>query len=413
MLAANAHVLIPDFPCALALAGYLFAPYGSAIKGEGKSGMQAGELIDILPRDYAAGHFLGRALAPAGPCVITIRDGAIFDLTDDVATVSGAIRRRHFGGGRFLARIEDGLPDGWSLLSPVDLQCIKASGVTFALSAIERVIEERARGDAASAARIRASLEDSIGAGIRSVVPGSEEAAQLKAVLVGQGMWSQYLEVAIGPDAEIFSKSPVLSTVGAGAPVGVRSDSQWNNPEPEVVLVCDPSGEIVGVALGNDVNLRDFEGRSALLLSKAKDNTASCSIGPFIRLFDDGFTLDDVRGAVVELRIDGPEEYLLEGRNVMAEISRDPVELVRQCLSEHHYPDGFVLFCGTLFAPTKDRDTPGAGFTHKVGDVVTIRSERIGTLRNPVTTSRDAPAWTMGITEFFRNLGQRGLIDRI
>lgn len=380
--------------------------------------MSAVSLIDLLPADHAAGRFLGRALSPEGPCVIAIRDGQIYDLTREVATVSGAIARKAFGGGRALGPVEGGLPAGWTLLSPVDLQCIKAAGVTFALSAIERVIEERARGDASRAAEIRGQLEDKVGAGIRSVVPGTAEAAELKAALIEAGMWSQYLEVAIGPDAEIFSKSPVLSTVGAGAEIGVRSDSDWNNPEPEVVLACDAHGEIVGAALGNDVNLRDFEGRSALLLSKAKDNTASCAIGPFIRLFDagdepGGFTLDDVRGAEVELTIEGPEGYRLEGANRMAEISRDPEELVRQCLSEHHYPDGFVLFCGTLFAPTQDRDTPGAGFTHKVGDKVTIRSERIGTLSNTVTTSRDAPAWSMGIGAFVRNLAQRGLIDRI
>ncbi len=226
-------------------------------------------------------------------------------------------------------------------------------------------------------------------------------------------MWSQYLEVAIGPDAEIFSKSPVLSSVGHGAQIGVRSDSSWNNPEPEVVLVCNSDGDVLGATLGNDVNLRDFEGRSALLLSKAKDNTASCAIGPFIRLFDDEFTLDDVRAANVGLTIEGPEGYLLEGSNDMSQISRDPLDLVDQCLSEHHYPDGFVLFCGTLFAPTQDRDEPGAGFTHKIGDVVTIQSDRIGSLRNTVTTSRDAPAWEMGFGEFARNLAGRGLIDKI
>lgn len=373
----------------------------------------ADNLIAILPADYASGHFLGRAQGPAGPCVIAIRGGRLFDLTGTVPTSAGAVAKKAFDGGTDLGPVEKGLPAGWTLLSPIDLQCVKAAGVTFALSAIERVIEERARGDAGKAAEIRQGLEDKVGAGIRSVVPGSAEAAELKAALIAEGMWSQYLEVAIGPDAEIFSKSPVLSTVGAGALIGVRSDSSWNNPEPEVVLVCDAHGEIVGAALGNDVNLRDFEGRSALLLSKAKDNTASCAIGPFIRLFDDGFTLDDVRRANVDLLIEGPEGYRLEGTNDMGQISRDPAELVRQCLSEHHYPDGFVLFCGTLFAPTQDRDTPGAGFTHKVGDVVTISSRRIGLLKNTVTTSRDAPAWTMGISAFIRNLAARGLADRI
>ncbi|QUL37984.1 fumarylacetoacetate hydrolase family protein [Erythrobacter sp. JK5] len=370
-------------------------------------------LTDFLPDDYASGQFLGRALSPDGPCVIGIRGGELFDLTGDVASVSGAIARGLVDGGETLGPVADGLPDGWTLLSPIDLQCIKASGVTFALSAIERVIEERARGDAGQARAIRAQLEDAVGAGIRSVVPGSDRAAQLKAALIEQGMWSQYLEVAIGPDAEIFSKSPVLSSVGAGAQIGIRSDSSWNNPEPEVVLVCTPDGEVVGATLGNDVNLRDFEGRSALLLSKAKDNNASCAIGPFIRLFGDTFGIDDVRSAVVELLIEGPEGYRLEGTNEMSQISRDPLDLVAQCLSEHHYPDGFVLFCGTLFAPTQDRDEPGAGFTHKVGDRVTIRSQRIGTLTNTVTTSKDAPSWKMGIGGFVRNLTERGLADRI
>ncbi len=373
----------------------------------------SGNLTEILPEDFASGQFIGRAQGPDGPCVIAIRSGRLFDLTQTVASVAGAVARRKFTGGNDIGTVEDGLPEGWSLLSPVDLQCIKASGVTFALSAIERVIEERARGDAGKAAEIRAALEEKVGAGIRSVVPGSKEAAELKAALIAEDMWSQYLEVAIGPDAEIFSKSPVLSTVGHGAQIGVRSDSSWNNPEPEVVLVCDADGAVVGATLGNDVNLRDFEGRSALLLSKAKDNTASCAIGPFIRLFDDSFTMSDVRQANVDLLIEGPEGYRLEGANDMGQISRDPTELVSQCLSEHHYPDGFVLFCGTLFAPTQDRDTPGAGFTHKMGDVVTISSRRIGTLRNTVTTSRDAPAWTMGFAAFARNLAERGLIDRI
>ena len=373
----------------------------------------AGQLIDILPADHAGGLFLGRALAPEGPCVIAVRGGEVFDLTEQAATVAGAIDRRAFHGGRRLGAVEDGLPLGWTLLSPVDLQCIKACGVTFAVSAIERVIEEKARGDASRAAEIRASLEDRVGAGIRAVVPGSAEAAELKAALIEDGMWSQYLEVAIGPDAEVFSKSPVLSTVGPGALVGVRSDSTWNNPEPEIVLVVDPRGETVGAMLGNDVNLRDFEGRSALLLSKAKDNTASCSLGPFIRLFDGSFTIDDVRSANVDLTIEGPEGYRLEGSNDMGQISRDPLDLVDQTLSEHHFPDGFVLFCGTLFAPTQDRDTPGAGFTHKIGDRVTISSRKLGRLVNTVTTSRDAPPWQLGIAGFMRNLAARGLIDRM
>jgi fumarylacetoacetate (FAA) hydrolase family protein len=287
---------------------------------------------------------------------------------------------------------------------------VKASGVTFAVSALERVIEEQTRGDAAKAAEVRSKLEAAIGGSIRSVVPGSTEAAALKDALIAGGMWSQYLEVAIGPDAEIFTKSPVLSTVGWGAPVGVRSDSTWNNPEPEVVLVVDSSGKAVGATLGNDVNLRDFEGRSALLLGKAKDNNASCAIGPLIRLFDDSFTMDDVRAAEVDLLIDDQHNYRLEGRSSMNQISRDPQELVRQALSEHHYPDGFALFLGTLFAPTDDRDEPGRGFTHKMGDIVSVSSPKLGKLVNEVTTSKDAPAWTLGIGTLMQNLAERGLL---
>lgn len=373
----------------------------------------ATELRHCLPDDYRTGRFIGRALCNEGPCVIYIENGYVFDITALCPTVSGFLEKGLAGDGVPLGHVENGLPAGWTLLSPIDLQCIKAAGVTFALSAIERVIEERAGGDPEKASAVRDLLEERIGAGIRSVIPGSDEAQRLKATLIAENMWSQYLEVAIGPDAEIFSKSPVLSSVGHGAEIGVRSDSDWNNPEPEIVLACNKNGEILGATLGNDVNLRDFEGRSALLLSKAKDNRGSCSIGPFIRLFDDGFTLDDVRSAKVGLKIEGPEGYSLSGTNDMGQISRDPLELVRQCLSEHDYPDGFVMLCGTLFAPTQDRDQPGKGFTHKIGDIVTISSPRLGVLQNAVVTSKNANPWTMGLSEFMRNLSARNLIDRI
>ncbi len=364
----------------------------------------------MLPGDWRGGRFLGRVGGPDGPTPVLIVDGAVRDLTPLAATCASAVERGALAGDAADLPILDG---PLRVLSPIDLQCVKAAGVTFALSAIERVIEERARGDAAAADAIRTWIESEVGTGIRAVVPGSPEAAELKRVLIDTGLWSQYLEVAIGPDAEVFTKSPILSTVGPGAPIGVRSDSRWNNPEPEVVLLCDSRGGAVGAALGNDVNLRDFEGRSALLLGKAKDNTASCSIGPLARLFDDGFTMDDVRSATVALTIEGEDGYRLEGANRMAEISRDPLDLAAQTMSEHHYPDGFALFLGTLFAPTQDRDVPGQGFTHKRGDRVTIASARLGTLTNTVTTSADAPAWTFGVRELVRNLAERGLSDRI
>jgi len=363
---------------------------------------------EALPADWRSGTFLGRIQTQAGPSPILVRGGVAYDMAQVAPTVSALIADRLFDGGEALGDLDT--LDLAQLLSPIDLQCVKAAGVTFAVSALERVIEERARGDHSKAAELRGRLEEALGGSIRSVVPGTDEAAALKEALIADGLWSQYLEVAIGPDAEIFTKSPVLSTVGLNAPVGVRSDSTWNNPEPEVVLVADAHGVAVGATLGNDVNLRDFEGRSALLLGKAKDNTASCSLGPLIRLFDDGYSMEDVRAADVALTITGTDDYVLKGHSTMQEISRDPEELLRQALSEHHYPDGLVLFCGTLFAPTQDRDEPGKGFTHKVGDTVAIRSERLGTLINPVTTSRDAPAWTMGIGAFMANLAGRGLL---
>jgi fumarylacetoacetate (FAA) hydrolase family protein len=284
-------------------------------------------------------------------------------------------------------------------------------GVTFAVSAIERVIEERSRGQAELARALRAEIEASIGCDLRGLVPGSATAVALKESLLRQGLWSQYLEVAIGPDAEIFTKAPVLSAMGWGAPIGIRSDSHWNNPEPEMVLAVNSRGQIVGATLGNDVNLRDFEGRSALLLGKSKDNNGSCALGPLIRLIDATFTLEDIRTATVELTISGADGYLLHGRSTMQEISRSPEQLVAQTLSEHDYPDGFVLFLGTLFAPVQDRDQPGRGFTHKTGDVVSIASSRLGTLVNRVGHCRDLAPWSFGVGALMRNLAQRGLLE--
>ena len=369
----------------------------------------------MLPVDAGEALLAGRLLLDDGPTPVLIRGGQVEDVSRHAPTISHLLEFDDWSAVRGtllfpLGRLNELPPT--TFLAPFDLQVIKAAGVTFAISAIERVIEEQARGDYSAAAEIREKVEAAIGGAIRSLVPGSDAAARLKETLLEAGLWSQYLEVAIGPDAEIFTKTAPLASVGWGADIGVRSDSSWNNPEPEVVLAVNSHGHVRGATLGNDVNLRDFEGRSALLLSKAKDNNASCAIGPFIRLFDDRFTMDDVRGAVIELEIEGEDGFVLSGRSLMSEISRDPEELVRQALSEHHYPDGFALFLGTLFAPTDDRDEPGRGFTHKMGDVVRISAPKLGSLVNRVTTSKDAKPWEFGIGALMQNLASRGLLEK-
>ncbi|MGO7592949.1 fumarylacetoacetate hydrolase family protein [Rhizobium leguminosarum] len=382
-------------------------------------------LLDVAA---SGGLFVGRIWNPEveGPSIVTLREGMLVDITSrEAPTLSTLLERQdaaafvRAASGKAVGSLADiaanstGAPDQTRpyLLAPVDLQAVKACGVTFAQSMIERVIEEKAAGNPERAASIRERVGTLIGGSLTNLKAGSPEAAKVKQALIDEGMWSQYLEVGIGPDAEVFTKSPVLSSVGWGADVGLHPISTWNNPEPEIVLAVNSRGEIKGAALGNDVNLRDVEGRSALLLGKAKDNNASCSIGPFIRLFDAGYSLDDVRKAELDLKVTGHDGFVLHGKSSMSKISRDPTDLVKQTVGAHHqYPDGFMLFLGTLFAPTQDRDAPKQGFTHKIGDVVEISSAGLGALVNTVRLSTECPPWTFGISALMRNLAKRGLL---
>jgi fumarylacetoacetate (FAA) hydrolase family protein len=382
-----------------------------------------------LPADGCAGTLVGRVWlpgAPAGPAVVAIRADGVYDLTPLVPTMSelcnaaDPVALARSGGA---ARIGDLAPilanSRWDrrdpalpwLLAPVDLQALKAAGVTFARSMLERVVEEQGKGDPARAGAIRALIEELVGADLRAVRPGTEAATRLKEHLVGQGAWSQYLEVGIGPDAEIFTKAQPMSAVGHGSEAGIHPKSHWNNPEPELVLVVNAAGRIVGATLGNDVNLRDVEGRSALLLGKAKDNNASCALGPFIRLVDGTFGLAAMRAAQVGLTVTGEDGFTLRATSSMGEISRDIEELVAHAIGPHHaYPDGFVLFCGTMFAPVVDRDGPGLGFTHHPGDVVAIATATLGTLANRIDDCTQIAPWSFGASHLLRNLSERGLI---
>jgi fumarylacetoacetate (FAA) hydrolase family protein len=379
-----------------------------------------------LPAD---GTFLGRVHAPdvAYPLVVAVRDGTILDITakqgptvrdicemSDPAAYVRSARGRPVGGlGDIAANSLDAerRTTRPSLLSPVDLQAVKASGVTFVVSLLERVIEEQARGSAEKANAIRDDIAQLIGHDLSKLKPGSAEAMAIKAKLVARGAWSQYLEVGIGPDAEIFTKCQPMSSVGFGADVGLLPISTWNNPEPEIALVASSRGRIVGATLGNDVNLRDVEGRSALLLGKAKDNNASASLGPFIRLFDESFSIDDVRKADVHLTVEGKDGYFLEGSSSMAEISRSPEELIAAAMGPHHqYPDGIVLYLGTMFVPSKDRGEAGKGFTHAVDDVVTISTEKLGALINRVRLAPDCPPWQYGTRALMTDLARADLL---
>ncbi|WP_243075851.1 fumarylacetoacetate hydrolase family protein [Microbacterium sp. SS28] len=385
-------------------------------------------LAETLPADAEAALLVGRVWQPevGGPTPVVIDGDVVRSLAPAFATVSAlaehsdAAAAARDDAGEVIGTLAEihantafdrrDAEKPW-LLAPHDLQAVKAAGVTFAVSMIERVIEERARGDLDAAAALRAVIADRIGGDLRGIVPGSERAAELKGFLVDEGLWSQYLEVGIGPDAEIFTKAMPLSSRGTGDEIGVLSSSTWNNPEPEVALVVSSAGVVVGATLANDVNLRDIEGRSALLLPKAKDNNASCATGPFIRLFDGAFGIDDVRGMEISVEVQGTDGFTLSAASDMRQISRDPLDLVSQLIGPHHqYPDGAILMLGTLFAPIDDRDAPGKGFTHRLDDVVAIRSQGLGTLSNVVRHSEECEPWTFGVTALMRNLAARGLL---
>ncbi len=390
------------------------------------------DIASSLPQDLTRATLIGRVWRNGrsdgpldGPSVVVVRGGEVFDITASVPTTADLLDRpdalafaqaaKGESLGPVQALLEASLTAGRpasTLLAPNDLQAIKACGVTFAVSLLERVLEEQTHGDAEKASAFRERLQSQLGVNLAQIKPGSEAALKLKAEMVARGAWSQYMEVGLGVDAEVFSKAQPMSAVGFGAEVGLSPSSEWNNPEPEIVLAVNARFETVGATLGNDVNLRDIEGRSALLLGKAKDNNGSCAIGPFIRLFDEHFSIESVRQAEVSLLIEGESDgFVLKGVSNMREISRDPLDLVAQTSGRHHqYPDGFMLFLGTMFSPIQDRGAKGSGFTHKLGDRVSIHTPQLGRLVNTVQLSTEIAPWTFGTRALYANLQRRGLL---
>lgn len=393
---------------------------------------------DVLPIEETTGTFVGRVWDPdrSVPVPVALRGTQVWDVTELAGTSASLLERADLAGE--LAQVfatpatwsvddlhlpqqlpagdDPARPSALTLLAPIDLQVIKACGVTFAGSMIERLIEERAGGDPGSAQRIREEMTQAVGVDLAAIVPGSPEAAAVKEQLLSLGWWSQYLEVGLGPDPEVFTKGPLLSAVGTGDTIGIPAFSSWNNPEPELTLVVTADGRIAGVTLGNDVNLRDVEGRSALLLGMAKDNNRSTALGPVIRVFDESFTLDDARSVEIELRVEGASEtdggdgFVLDGLNTVGALSRTFERLVEATLGDHHqYPDGCVILTGTLFAPTQDRDVPGDGFTHRHGDVVTIANPRLGRLVSTVGPTEQLAPWTYGVRQLVADLSAAGL----
>ncbi|HMO27359.1 MAG TPA: fumarylacetoacetate hydrolase family protein [Tepidisphaeraceae bacterium] len=387
----------------------------------------------VLPR---GGPRVGRCWAPAGrsgegvagPCVVTVRDGAVIDLSETFETFSALLNHDHpleavrSAKGRVLAPADQVIRDSLYphradrlideqrvvLLAPNDLCATKACGVTFIRSLLERVVEEKAQGDPTKAADIRAMITHALGDDLSKVKPGSPQTVQLKKKFIDAGIWSQYLEVGIGPNVEIFTKAQPMSSVGYGQQVGVLPDSMWNNPEPEVVLAVSRRGRIVGVTLGNDVNLRDYEGRSALLLGEAKDQNGSSAIGPMVRLMDESFSVADITRLEVRLSVQGLDGFTVTGANRMSEISRSPEEIAQSVVCAHHqYPDATMIYLGTMFAPTEDRSAAGGGFTHHLHDRVEISVPQLGTLVNWVNHTDRIPPWEYGASELVECLVAR------
>ncbi|MCL4110427.1 UNVERIFIED_CONTAM: hypothetical protein GTU68_006647 [Idotea baltica] len=185
---------------------------------------------------------------------------------------------------------------------------------------------------------------------------------------------SHYDKVYSAERPELFMKGTPSRVSGPGSPVRVRADSNWSVPEPEFTLALNPSGQIVGYTIGNDMSARDIEGENPLYLPQAKVYKQCAGLGPCILLADEPLDLDLTS---IELTIRRSGEEVFRGDTNLGQLNRKLEDLAKWLYTESEFPSGCFLMTGTGIVPDDN-------FTLENEDHVTITIAGIGTLENPV-----------------------------